>query len=294
MALAHCQSHNHSLSAVSHIIVKSIWYIISTNPLNRLNDFLRLLPGYLLLLVAVLYVFTMASAFITAYTDPGILPRGVNPKSEIAMNGSTDYGGDPVSLLVYHPNCPDVLLGKEIVSGDNKIFVKYCYTCEIFRPPRASHCSYCDNCVEEFDHHCPWVSNCVGRRNYRYFLLFLFQLALLIDYAMSIMIAMLYKANQLKGESVGDTLVEYPGIIAIIALCALTGLGVHWLVIYNILLIARDQTTSESIKGYESTTNRTCGENCCRIFFSGRPNRHVAWQTYEPHPVSSLFWKSRP
>jgi palmitoyltransferase ZDHHC9/14/18 len=94
--------------------------------------------------------FTLIMLLITSYRDPGILPKSYEPHCTETTAKSLNYpGADP---LMIHRGA--------------KIRIKFCYTCKIFRPPRASHCRICNNCVERFDHHCPWVGQCIGKRNY--------------------------------------------------------------------------------------------------------------------------------
>ncbi|KAM7508274.1 hypothetical protein LguiA_018727 [Lonicera macranthoides] len=71
---------------------------------------------------------------------------------------------DDEPLLKIEINNPALLAGN---------WSQLCATCKIVRPLRAKHCSTCDRCVEQFDHHCPWVSNCIGKRNKWDFFLFL-------------------------------------------------------------------------------------------------------------------------
>ena len=56
--------------------------------------------------------------------------------------------------------------------------IKFCTTCNLYRPPRTSHCDLCGICIEQMDHHCPWVGTCIGKRNYKQYYLFLLTLFL--------------------------------------------------------------------------------------------------------------------
>ena len=73
---------------------------------------------------------SLALFFKVSFTDPGIIPRGQPNRSA-------------------HPTTTV----KDIVVRGTVTETKYCETCSIWRPPRSSHCSNCNNDVMVFDHH---------------------------------------------------------------------------------------------------------------------------------------------
>lgn len=96
--------------------------------------------------------------FLTSARDPGIIPRNLHPPEEefrYDPSVSIDVGGRQTPSLQFPRT-------KEVMVNGYTVRVKYCDTCMLYRPPRCSHCSICNNCVERFDHHCPWVGQCIG------------------------------------------------------------------------------------------------------------------------------------
>ena len=101
---------------------------------------------FLIIINTILFIIQIIFTLFGGFTDPGILPRQKND-------------------LEFYPRKPILNC---IINGH--IFkIHFCSTCLCFRPPRTSHCSLCDNCVNRFDHHCIWLGTCIGNRNYRYF-----------------------------------------------------------------------------------------------------------------------------
>lgn len=59
---------------------------------------------------------------------------------------------------------------------------KYCYKCFIKKTRYSKHCIICDRCYDRFDHHCYWINKCVAKKNYNYFLMFLFEVFLYLSF----------------------------------------------------------------------------------------------------------------
>ena len=60
----------------------------------------------------------------------------------------------------------------------------YCNLCEInvTKKSKTVHCSKCDMCIEEFNHHCDWIGKCIGKNNLYVFYFMIFWIFVIIMY----------------------------------------------------------------------------------------------------------------
>mmetsp|Transcript_4908 Transcript_4908/g.7272 ORF Transcript_4908/g.7272 Transcript_4908/m.7272 type:complete len:372 (+) Transcript_4908:182-1297(+) len=74
-------------------------------------------------------------------------------------------------LGVINPRDPESL--KQVSYEDIGCGESYCMSCKASVDSESKHCKLCNKCVLCFDHHCRWLNTCVGKRNYKYFFMFL-------------------------------------------------------------------------------------------------------------------------
>jgi len=199
----------------------------------------------------ILFILTLFHFGTASTIDPGIIPR--------VQDDDEDDQMAPLYKTVE-------------IRGVN-IQMKWCSTCKFYRPPRSSHCSTCDNCVMNFDHHCPWLGNCIGRRNYRFFYWYL--VCLTIHMIITLACTILFMI--LKSKQEDSFIVNSAPMIVSIIICVLVFISFFFvcgLMAFHTYLITNGRSTYEQFSSrylYQSPFDRGYKINWLKTFCAPIP-----------------------
>ncbi|KAJ4890340.1 putative protein S-acyltransferase 5 [Raphanus sativus] len=221
--------------------------------------------GVSVLAVAVgLNLLALIFLLVTSGRDPGIIPRNLYPPEPEGFESS----GEP--RLTHTPTQSRLPRTKDMTVNGITVKIKYCDTCMLYRPPRASHCSICNNCVDKFDHHCPWLGQCIGLRNYRFYFMFILCSALLCIYVH--VFCWIHVKRIMDGEkiSIWKSLIKTPASIALIIYTFICVWFVGGLTGFHLYLISTNQSTYENFRyrydRHENPFNKGIIGNFMQVF----------------------------
>ncbi|KAL7314952.1 Eukaryotic peptide chain release factor GTP-binding subunit [Mucor circinelloides] len=221
------------IAALFILISPTVLFAIFTCPFlwNQVHPALPIVFAYL-------FVLAFVSMLKTSWTDPGIIPRNLDPIAQDIMDESASVDSEEAPP-------------KEIWIKNTAYSLKYCDTCMIYRPPRASHCRQCNNCVEFEDHHCAWLNNCVGKRNYRSFFTFITSSALLCVFVICsgvYQLLFISRNQEQQPTSFGEVFSKAPVSFVLCIYCFVLLWLVGGLTLYHCSLVLRGVTTHEQIR----------------------------------------------
>ncbi|KAI8611897.1 DHHC palmitoyltransferase-domain-containing protein [Chytriomyces sp. MP71] len=226
---------------------------------------------------------------------------GPSQPGSASLPASYPFIAVPQSNLPHRPVYQDSLVAH---IHNIEVRVKYCYTCQIWRPPRASHCKTCERCVENHDHHCPWTGTCIGKHNYRHFFNFILSTCLLALFvAITTIMLIVLIARDLRVAPTSGTPQIDPSLLAlelnpalpiIVVISGMFGIALAFMVVYHVWISSRNVTTHEDIKRKYQVLNemdlprseRLRARVSANPFDRGSACRNLAWVLCRPAETS--------
>uniref|UniRef100_A0A2P2IPE8 S-acyltransferase n=1 Tax=Rhizophora mucronata TaxID=61149 RepID=A0A2P2IPE8_RHIMU len=214
---------------------------------------------------------------LTSVRDPGIIARNSQPPESEEAVDSTTSSLEWVNNKIANVKLPKI---KEIKVNGQIVKVKFCETCLLYRPPRASHCSICNNCVQKFDHHCPWVGQCIARRNYRCFIWFITTSTVLCIYVFMFSWINFVRKGGPFWSIMSDDILS----VVLIIYCFVAVWFVGGLTFFHFYLICTNQTTYENFRyrydKKENPFNKGIWSNFQEVFFSKIPPSAIHFRAW--------------
>ncbi|KAJ6820950.1 protein S-acyltransferase 8-like isoform X1 [Iris pallida] len=284
------------LVTISLIVVPVVIFCVFVAR-HLLHRFAAYDAGYAILIVAIAFtIYVLVLLLLTSSRDPGIIPRNSHPPEEeftYDTSAQSPWGGTRPTPSLQFPR------SKEVIVNGMPVKIKYCDTCMLYRPPRCSHCSICNNCVERFDHHCPWVGQCIGLRNYRYFFFFVSSSTLLCIYVFSMCALYIKFLMDEDYPTVWKAMRHSPASVVLMIYCFVSLWFVGGLTGFHSYLISTNQTTYENFRyradNRPNVYNRGCVNNFLEVFCTKvKPSRNkFRALVQEEQPVPPPMVRSR-
>lgn len=190
----------------------------------------------IIIINVILFIVCLFGWARASFCDPGTIPHRSNF----------------IHRLLFVSPCQEKWLQ---VNGAELFNMKFCRTCEIYRPPRAVHCVMCDTCIVRMDHHCPWLGTCIGRNNYIYFAIFICSIVAMTILNIAAGIFNLWRIKDPRIDNQIDQIAycvkKSPQSVAFICIYFAAGVFPLILQVYHtyLWLFNKGKTTNESCKG---------------------------------------------
>merc|ERR1719498_1678640 len=113
------------------LIPSTLWFLFALPYFHDLGGVFLIVP----ILTVIVFFMTVSCLLLVCCSDPGIIPR----RGVIQATETEDY---LTKVLGYNPLGTGT--SDPVPSDLRHNGYKWCRTCKIVRPPRASHCSDCD------------------------------------------------------------------------------------------------------------------------------------------------------